>query len=120
MTNTENLGIECGCSPFPAPTEGGMCAQCQPNNALTCEEESILAKMRDIKHEVRGITERLNAIQAYEAATLRGVVASKDQSEWNSLFGRLEDLRTQWKDWQLRLEDAIERKLIFLGHREPK
>lgn len=116
MTNTENLGIECGCSPFPAPTEGGMCAQCQPNNALTCEEESILAKMRDIKHEVRGITERLNAIQA----ALTGGVTPEDKGEWNGLFGRLEDLRTQWKEWQLRLEDAIERKLIFLGHREPK
>jgi predicted nuclease with TOPRIM domain len=81
---------------------------------LTCEEESILGRMRNIKEQVRPIADRLFELQ--------GNVSARPQdsdSEWARLSAQLEDLRTQWKEWSERLEGAIERKLIALGHREP-
>ncbi|MGB6064103.1 MAG: hypothetical protein WBG50_04810 [Desulfomonilaceae bacterium] len=99
----------CGCDPFPDP-KGGVCTACSPNEVLTCEEESILARMRGIKEEVRPIADKLRGIHNQVAQT----------SEWTELYGQLEALRRQWAEWEKKLEDAIEKKLIYLGHREPR
>ncbi|MEW6532067.1 MAG: hypothetical protein AB1473_14615 [Thermodesulfobacteriota bacterium] len=109
---------ECACDPFPAPAEGAACAQCEPSNALSCDEEMVLGKMRAIKEQVRGLTARMNEMHSHELAALSGGVAAEDEAEWNRLSDELHRLRIQWLEWQERLEDAIERKLIFLGHRE--
>jgi hypothetical protein len=98
----------CGCDPFPTP-QGGVCTGCSPNEVLTCEEESILAHMRGIKEGVRHIANKLRNINQQAAQT----------SEWTELYGQLEALRRQWESWEKKLEDAIEKKLIHLGHREP-
>ena len=118
-SHLEHTGIKCGCDPFPAPAEG-PCAQCQPNMILTCEEEAILAKMREIKEWARPITERLGEIRLQEGAGSSGAAAGETDVELRSLVALLDEQRARWKEWQEKLEDAIERKLIFLGHREPK
>ncbi|MEJ2717514.1 MAG: hypothetical protein P8182_10300 [Deltaproteobacteria bacterium] len=113
----ETFGTACAhCDPFPT---SGNTELCNPSNVVTCEEESILARMRDIKEQLRPINRRLQEIQAYEGASLSGGVSSEDQAEWNELFGRLQELRNQWAEWERKLDGAIERKLIALGHRQP-
>jgi hypothetical protein len=113
----ETDGTACAhCNPFPASGEIDLC---NPENVVTCEEESILTRMRDIKAQLRPINRRLSEIQAYEGASLSGGVSAEDQTEWNELFGQLQELRDQWGEWERKLEDAIERKLIALGHRQP-
>lgn len=98
----------CNCDPFPTP-QAGVCTGCSPNEVLTCEEESILGQMRLIKDELRPIANKLRDIHQHVGQT----------SEWTELYGQLEGLRRQWEEWQKKLEDAIEKKLIHLGHREP-
>lgn len=113
----ETCGTACAqCNPFPASGDADLC---NPENVVTCEEESILARMRDIKAQLRPINRRLSEIQAYEGASLSGGVSTEEQAEWNELFGQLQELRNQWAEWERKLEDAIERKLIALGHRQP-
>ena len=107
---TDQTGyVACGCDPFPTPRGGGGCTGCSPNEVLTCEEESILARMREIKKEVRPIADKLRNFRHQVGQT----------SEWTELYGLLEALRRQWAAWQKKLEDAIEKKLLYLGHREP-
>lgn len=109
-----NVGTNCGCSPSLALSEEAECSICAPKLAVTPEEESILAEMRAIKEQVRPIAEKLKGIeQSMKSAT-------EEPSEWAELSRRLQDLRTQWKKWENELEQAIERKLILLGHREPR
>lgn len=114
----EDLGAQCGCDPFPGRKDGGICAPCQPNMALTCEEEAILGKLREIKAQVRPITERMKEIQVHDAAILSRGISSEEQDEWNNLFTQLEMLRGLWNEWQIKLDAAIETKLILLGHRD--
>ena len=58
----DNLAIPCGCDPFPDQKDSEMCGPCQPNMIITCEEEAILGKLRDIKTQIRPITERMKEI----------------------------------------------------------
>lgn len=110
---------QCGCRSSPTFPEIGECAVCAPKMALSLEEEAILTQMRSIKTRVRPIADRLKEIG--NAIEKSGTVNSQDKaSEWNSLSTQLEDLRYQWKTWELRLEEAIEHKLVLLGHRRPK
>jgi len=110
---TEKMSAQCGCDPFPTPLSGGGCEGCSPNVALTCEEESILARMREIKGQVRAIEDRLHAVQDHLSAAPEG-----PSSEWTELSGQLESLRNQWKDWTGKLDAAIHRKMVILGHLE--
>ena len=114
----EDLGVQCGCDPFPGQKDSGICASCHPNMALTCEEEAILGKLREIKGQVRPITERMKEIQAHHAAILSAGIPSEEEAELNDLFTQLEMLRGLWNEWQIKLDAAIETKLILLGHRE--
>lgn len=111
---TEKMGAQCGCDPFPTPLSGGGCEGCSPNLVLTCEEESILANMREIKGQVRSIEDRLHEIHEHISTAPEGHL-----SEWNELSGQLQSLRDQWKDWTMKLDAAIDRKMVLLGHREP-
>ncbi len=99
--------VSCGCYPFPIPPGGRGRTGCSPNEVLTCEEESILAHMRGIKGEVRPIANKLRDIDQQIGQT------------WTELYGQLASLRSQWEAWKKKLDDAIEKKLIYLGHREP-
>lgn len=105
----------CGCDPFPAPAEGAACPGCHPSMVLTCEEEAILGRMRLIKEQVHPIADRLHELHGHLS-----VSHGEHGSEWTELSAQLEDLRAQWREWSARLEDAIDKKLIALGHREPR
>ncbi len=110
----------CACNPFPAQAPGQGCAACSPNMILTCEEEGILAKMREIKGQVQPIAAKLKDIQREMGESASEFGPGDLQPDWHVLNEQLLELRNQWKTWQERLEDAIEKKLIFLGHREPR
>jgi hypothetical protein len=96
-----------------------VCDVCPSKEIVSGDEHAILGHMREIKEQVRRLTQRMNEIKAPEGAAMTGGDGREDRSEWNELFATLEDLRSQWSDWQRRLDEAIERKLIALGHREP-
>jgi hypothetical protein len=117
---THNPVGACGCYPFPAPASGGACMGCSPNMILTCEEETVLKRMREIKDQVGPIAAKLKQIQGEMKVTAEGAATNETESEWHMLTGQLEELRNQWRDWQILLESAIEKKLILLGHREPR
>lgn len=108
--------IVCGCDRIPPVSEGENCG-CSPNVAFTCEEEAILGKMRDVKSQVRSLTDKMNEIR--ETFGPQGITPSgESESELARLSGQLDELRSQWKVWETKLDEAIERKLIMLGHRE--
>ncbi len=104
------------CDPFVKLPESDPRCGCGLKEVLTAEEECILAKMREIKEQVRPIAEKLKDVQSHigESSAVESV------PEFPVLSGQLEELRLQWKDWEKKLEDAIERKLIMLGHRESR
>jgi hypothetical protein len=72
--------VSCGCDPLPTPRgAGGCCTSCSPNEneVLTSEEESILARMRGIKEEVRPIAHKLRDIHQEVSQT----------TDWTELHG---------------------------------
>jgi predicted nuclease with TOPRIM domain len=110
---TDKVVVQCGCDPFPAPMDGQGCEGCSPNLILTCEEEAILANMREVKGQVRSIEDRLHAIKDHISKIPEG-----DGSEWTELSSHLDKLRSEWEDWAAKLEAATDHKMVLLGHRE--
>lgn len=108
---------ECGCVPAPPAAEGEACGTCAPKLALTAEEEAVLAQMRTLKEQVRPIADRMKQIQEDLAGSSQGAEEGL-QTEWSELSGRLDALRVQWREWELKLDEAIHQKLVMLGHRE--
>ena len=115
---TPSPAVGCACDPFPGPATGQGCAGCSPNMILTCEEEAILAKMREIKAQVGPIADKLNNIQKDMGESVGEFGPVDLESDWHALNDQLQELRNQWRNWQTRLEEAINKKLIILGHRE--
>jgi hypothetical protein len=107
----------CGCHPYVSSGDNPTCAPCSPNMILTCQEESILGKLREIKETARGIEERLQKLGSVSAEFPSGE-AERHESELMRLSGELDELRNQWHGWTKKLDEAIERKWILLGHRE--
>jgi len=108
---------ECVCEPYSPESKALGCEGCSPTMYVTCDEEEILAEMRGIKDQVRPISDKLKEIERLSGSrtAAAGLAAS---NEWTELKRQLDDLRSQWKNWEERLDEAIERKLIILGHRE--
>lgn len=94
------------------------CFSCAPKMALTPEEGSILGRMRSVKKQVRTITKRLREIEGSFAGD-SGAKHTESDPERRELYNRLNSFRDEWKEWKVRLDEAIERKLIMLGHRQP-
>jgi hypothetical protein len=97
-----------GCS---AEALGSGC-DCRPKMYLTREEEVILSELREIKQEVRLIMDKIKMVAAETGATTGSV-------ELSDLSGRLDTLKEAWSGWETKLDQAIEDKLIMLGHRQP-
>jgi hypothetical protein len=111
MTCEQILGvILCGTDDQAAQTAETGCEVCPPKMVLTHEEEAILATMRQIKDQVRPISERMNQLRNMIDSP-ETVPDSEDQDEWRILSNRLEQLRTEWKAWEYKLEEAIDPKL---------
>lgn len=113
----ENVMEGCDCEPYPPDVQEIGCEGCAPKMYVTCDEEAVLAKMRELKDQVRPISHRIREIERLGGGTAN-TGSTEFQAEWSELSGQLENLRNQWRDWEKRLDEAIERKLILLGHRE--
>lgn len=96
------------------------CSVCAPKLALTQEEEVILGQMRAIKRQARPIAERLKALGKATQGVSSAIHAGQGEGELVELDNELNRLRSLWKEWEKRLDKAIETKLILLGHRQPK
>ncbi|MEW6139248.1 MAG: hypothetical protein AB1733_13525 [Thermodesulfobacteriota bacterium] len=105
----------CICEPFSEESRALGCEGCAPSMYLTCEEETILTHMRGLKGELRSISERMREIERLDRERTGEPVGS---SEWSELKSQLDDLRGKWREWEVKLDQAIEQKLILLGHRE--
>ncbi|MFH0824219.1 MAG: hypothetical protein V2B18_15815 [Pseudomonadota bacterium] len=115
---TPNNDEMCCCGPADGMAEMEACNVCAPKSVLTADEEVILSRLRELKAEARGITERMKRI--HTDPSMEGTDESlAGGSELNDLNRQLNELRSTWGDWQRRLDDAIDRKLILLGHRTP-
>jgi hypothetical protein len=110
----------CSCAPFPGPAEGDVCKPCSPNMTVTCEEVGILSHMRDMKHEARAVQAQLKDIRKTMEKSVEHVTGSELAAEFEELSKQLETLRHNWREWEHKLQEAIERKLVLLGHREAK
>jgi DNA repair exonuclease SbcCD ATPase subunit len=117
--HVETSEAPCCCGPAHGFSDDEACAPCPPKMALTHEEEAILTRMRAIKERVRPIADRMNELHRAVKDSPEGVSGFSNGSEWNELSDNLEELRSEWKNWEQKLDEAIEQKLIALGHREP-
>lgn len=117
ITQPESIVEGCSCDPYPAEAQEAGCEGCAPNMYMTCAEEAVLARMRELKEQVRPISLRMKEIE--HSAEEAGTAGSGEfGEEWAGLAGQLETLRGQWCEWEELLDAAIERKMILLGHRE--
>jgi hypothetical protein len=103
------------CNPFAVVSDDDPSCGCGLKDVVTREEEEILAKMREIKDQVRPVANKLREVQASMAQPASG----ETSSEFAGIYAQIEELRREWKDWEKKLEAAIERKMIMLGHRTP-
>ena len=117
VNHPEHIIEGCGCDPYPPEAQQVGCEGCSPTMYVTCDEESVLAKMRELKEQARPISVRLQEIERSAGGSGTGGRVEYGD-EWSALSGRLESLRTQWAEWEQQLDAAIERKMILLGHRE--
>lgn len=113
-----STGINGGCSPSGDLNSASGCSSCAPKLALSYEEEAILSRMRSVKNEVRPISRRLKELESIMSTEI-GYRSSILKNEYSDLSRQLSELRQDWIEWSVRLEDATERKLVLLGHREP-
>lgn len=118
-TPQTHMSKDCGCVPTNITVSGAPCCDCQPLMALSYEEEAILERLRAIKLEVRPLAKELKNIERRRFDGKPSDSVSFER-ELVRLTNELADLRLSWKKWEKRLEDAIERKWILLGHREPR
>jgi hypothetical protein len=119
MTTNESIPaavFQCG----PGDGAAEACVACAPKMVLTHEEEAILKTMREIKAQARPVSDKLKEIQGHLASPGEATDKHPSREEFEELSGRLGELRAQWKQWEKRLDEAIENKLISLGHREPR
>lgn len=93
------------------------CDTCPQKDVLTAEEESILKEMRSIKDELRPMNRRLSQLEEKIKAPALGATSDERNEEWAKLEGRVSELREEWTKWSEKLDQAIEQKLICLGHR---
>ncbi|MEI6134501.1 MAG: hypothetical protein WCP72_05980 [Desulfomonile sp.] len=109
----------CGCLKHEGSIVSQDCCDCKPKMALTFEEQGILDQLRLIKSVARATLADIKDIE------LRRFERDKSdrmsiEDEWLRLSQKLEEIRSRWTEWSSRLDAATERKLIMLGHREPR
>lgn len=96
------------------------CGPCPSNEVLSEQESWILEEMGSIKEQVHPIADRLNQLEERIKSPTLHQTEDDRNAEWAKLEGQMAELRTGWRKWQTRLDEAIEQKLICLGHRAPK
>jgi hypothetical protein len=103
-----------------ASASADECGSCPSNEVLSSNEEWILSEMRAIKGAVSPIAKRLEELEGRIKDPPLAQTDSERNEEWAKLEGQMAELREEWEKWHTRLEEAIEQKLICLGHREPR
>ena len=93
------------------------CAPCAGKQALTDTESWILQEMRAIKETVRPVAQRLDGLEKRIKDPIINITEEKKNAEWARLESRMAELRREWSKWEERLDEAIDHKLILLGHR---
>jgi hypothetical protein len=109
----------CGCFNNDGSIASQVCCDCKPKMALTFEEQGILDQLRHIKSVARTTLADIKDIERRRFDQDKSDRMSIED-EWLRLSQKLEELRTRWTEWSSRLDAATERKLIMLGHREPR
>lgn len=109
----------CGCFINDGSIASQVCCDCKPKMALTFEEQGILDQLRHIKSVARTTLADIKDIERRRFDQDKSDRMSIED-EWLRLSQKLEELRTRWTEWSSRLNAATERKLIMLGHREPR
>ena len=98
--------------------------ECEGNYVpLTRDEEAILARMREVKAEVAVIKKRLKEIEGkngfqtpregQEMDTVRD-----DQAIWLEQRQLMATLREEWKELDLKRQEAASFRMKLLGHEE--
>lgn len=116
-SESEYSYVTCGCEPETQELPADECDFCTKKMELTPDEEAILARMRAIKERVRPLSARLSELQDRFERTPGEETSPEAEAEWAELSLQLSEFRAQWNDWQGKLDQAIENKLVFLGHR---
>jgi predicted nuclease with TOPRIM domain len=93
------------------------CGSCPSNEILTHDEEGILSELREIKETVRPLAKRLKVLEGRIKDPSRPVSDSA-RNEEAKLEGQMARLRHEWEQWEIKLDEAIEQKLICLGHHQ--
>jgi len=107
--------------------------QCQEKDYLIKEEEDALAELRKIKQQATAAKKRFEELQKdIDSEFLkkgknrlnpeeksRYVQQEKLGAELGECEKRIEELRSQWKDWDEKRKQATRKKLILLGHIAP-
>jgi hypothetical protein len=96
------------------------CKTCPSNETVTEQESWILKEMRGLKDQMRPVAQRLFELEDRIKKPTLQETDDQRNAEWAKLEGQMADLRKEWQKWQERLDEAIEQKLICLGHIEPK
>lgn len=113
-----SLGTGSACGPVFDSPEATNCSSCAPKLAFSFEEEAILSMMRSLKKEVRDIAAKIRDIDQFVRSD-PGLPSVALRNERYELTEQLNELRFFWRRWSHRLDEANEKKLISLGHREP-
>ncbi|MEJ2718173.1 MAG: hypothetical protein P8182_13720 [Deltaproteobacteria bacterium] len=95
------------------------CESCLSNEILTHDEEGILSELREIKEAVRPLAKRLKVLEGRIKDPSR-VVSDSALNEEAKLEEQMTQLRHEWDQWETKLDEAIEQKLICLGHHQPR
>ena len=103
---------------------------CQEKDYLIKEEEDALAELRKIKQQATLAKNRFKDLQngidseflKKEEARLnpeeksRYAQQKKLRAELRECEKRIQELRSQWKDWDEKRKQATRKKMIILGH----
>ena len=117
------------CEAFLGEPEPGACTRFK--DYITPEEEQVLSMLRDLKEQVRFLRGKIRGMEYAirlapesnpgKASTGRerdkGVGGPDPlQEEMAACVQQLEELRATWKEWEVRREEARNRKMALLGH----
>ena len=106
---------------------------CQEKDYLIKEEEDALAELRKIKQQATSAKKHFKDLQkGIDSEFLkkgkdllnpeeksRYVQQEKLRAELRECEERIEELRSQWKDWDEKRKQATRKKMILLGHIVP-
>ena len=81
---------------------------CKQIEVPTEKEVAVLNAMREIKDRVRDLKKEMALLnKEYDAAKITELSQEMDQ------------LRSQWSEWERKRDEAAKERMILLGHEEP-